>query len=219
MRGIASSVRNGAAIAALLLVPIAVHAAMATQRGLPFAGILVTAEAGLFAWIALSFVPVHGLRWIGGAVSLGLTAMIWRRSPDGVVASSAIPHAIAYLSLLTVFGTSLAPGRTPIITVFAERSRGALPPEVRRYTRRVTWAWCLFCAGQLLGSLLLLCFAPVRAWSAFVNLGNVPLLVTMFAGEFAWRKWRHGSWPHERLTDGFRMARELRLSATRNLVR
>jgi uncharacterized membrane protein len=213
MPGVSSRVRKGAAVLALAMMPVGIHVAMATQRGLYWAGLLVVAEAGLIAWIALSFVPVPSLRWIGCAAVLVLTGAIWRLSPDGIVASSAIPHAIAYLSLLTVFGASLMPGRKPIITVFAEKSRGALPPAVLRYTRRVTWAWCLFCAGQLLGSLLLLLFAPVWVWSTFVNLCNLPLLAAMFCAEFAWRTWRYGS-PRERLTDGFRMARQVRATTT-----
>ena len=219
MGAVASPVRKGVVLLALIMAPIGIHVAMATQRGLALAGILVIAESGLIAWIALSFVPVRSLRWIGCAAVLALTTAIWLLSPDGIVASSAIPHAIAYLSLLTVFGASLAPGRKPIITVLAEASRGALPPAVTVYTRRVTWAWCLFCTGQLGFSLLLLLFAPVTVWSAFVNLCNLPLLAAMFCGELVWRKWRHGSWPQERLTDGFRLAREIRASSTRDALR
>jgi uncharacterized membrane protein len=219
MGAVASPVRKGAVILAVIMAPIGIHVAMATQRGLALAGVMVIGESGLIAWIALSFVPVHSLRWIGCAVVLALTTAIWWLSPGGVDVSSAIPHALAYLSLLTVFGASLAPGRKPIITVLAEASRGTLPPAVLRYTRRVTWAWCLFCAGQLTVSLLLLLFAPVTVWSAFVNLCNLPLLAAMFCGEFVWRKWRHGSWPQERLTDGFRLAREVRTGSTHDAVR
>jgi uncharacterized membrane protein len=206
----ASGIRKGLVILALIGAPVGIHTAMATQRGMLWAGLLVIAEAVLIAWIALSFVPDRRLRWAGCAVVLAVTATIWLRSPDGILVSSAVPHAIAYLSILAIFAASLLPGRKPIVTIFAERSRGTLPPSVLRYTRRVTWAWCLFCAGQLLGSLLLLIFAPAAVWSAFVNLCNFPLLVAMFCGEFAWRTWRYGAWPRERLTDGFRMAGQLK---------
>jgi uncharacterized membrane protein len=208
MPGKTSRVRKGVAILGLVIAPLGIHLAMATQRGLVWAGILVVAESALIAWIALSFVPIPSVRWAGCAVVLCLTAAIWWFAPDGISASSAIPHAIAYISVLTVFATSLLPGRKPIVTVFAEKSRGELPPALLRYTRRVTWAWCLFCAAQLLGSLLLLLFASPRTWSTFVNVCNLPLLIAMFCGEFAWRKWRHGA-PRERLTDGFRMAGQI----------
>jgi uncharacterized membrane protein len=198
--------------------PLGIHLAMATQRGMYWAGLLVIAEATLIAWIALSLVPIPSLRWVGCAAVLIFTTAVWRLSPDGIVASSAIPHAIAYLSVLAAFGASLMPGRKAIVTIFAERSRGDLPPPLLLYTRRVTWAWCLFCAGQLLGSLLLLLFAPVPVWSMFVNLFNLPLLAAMFCGEFAWRKWRHGSWPRERLTDSFRMAGQITANSTHDAV-
>jgi uncharacterized membrane protein len=202
-------VRKGVAIAGLVLVPFCIHLAMATRRGLYWAELLIIAEAVLVAWIALSFLPGRGLRWAGCAAVLLVTVTIWWFTPEGVFASAAVPHAIAYISVLTVFATSLAPGRKPIVTIFAEKSRGELPPSVARYTRRVTWAWCAFCAAQLLGSLLLLSFAPASVWSMFVNVLNAPLLVAMFCGEFAWRTWRHGAWPRERLTDGFRMAGQI----------
>jgi uncharacterized membrane protein len=206
MAGLPAGVRKAAAIGILVLAPLAVHAAMAMHRAMTFAGILVVAEATLIAWIALSLVPIPMVRRAGSLAVLLLTTATWLLAPDGIVASSAIPHAIAYLSVLTAFAASLLPGRKPVITVFAERSRGTLPPALLRYTRRVTWAWCLFCAAQLTVSLALLLFAPVHVWSFFVNVCNFPLLAAMFCGEFAWRKWRHGSWPRERLTDSFRMA-------------
>lgn len=218
MLAVPSGVRKGAVILALVIVPPCIHVAMAAQRGMAGAGILVIAEAVLITWVALLFVPVASLRWAGCAAALILTAGIWRFAPDGITASSAIPHAIAYLSLLAAFGGSLLPGRKAIVTIFAEKSRGVLPPEVMLYTRRVTWAWCLFCAGQLLGSLLLLMFAPASVWSAFVNLLNLPLLIAMFCGEFAWRTWRHGRSPRERLTDGFRMAGQIRVGTHHDVV-
>jgi len=214
MSGGASRIRTGVALLALAMAPLGIHIAIATRHGMVWAGTLVIAEAALIAWFALSFVPVPGLRWIGCATVLAVTAAIWRFSPDGIAAASAIPHAIAYLSLLAAFGASLAPGRKAIVTVFAEKSRGELSPAVILYTRRVTWAWCVFCACQLLGSSLLLVFAPAWVWSAFVNLCNPPLLAAMFCGEFAWREWHHGSAPCERLTDSVRMAARVARSAT-----
>ncbi len=209
--------REALAVLALIVAPIGIHLAMATHRGMLWAGILVVAEAVFVAWLALSFLGGRIARLAGCAAVLLATTAIWRLTPDGIAASTAVPHAIAYLSILTIFGASLLPGRKPIITIFAERSRGELPPAVLRYTRRVTWAWCAFCAAQLLTSLLLLLFAPPRIWSMFVNLCNLPLLIAMFSGEFAWRVWRHGA-ARERLTDGFRMAGELKATTTHDAL-
>src|ERR1700722_9382677 len=214
MVGRSGDVRKGVAIAALLIAPVCIHVAMATQRGMRLAGWLVVGEAVLIAWVALSFTGVRIVAWLGCVLVFVVTSLVWRVSSDGIVAAAAIPHAIAYVSLLAVFGSSLMPGRKPIITIFAERSRGELPSPLARYTRRVTWAWCAFCVAQLLGSLFLRLFAPAWMWSTFVNMLNFPLLVAMFCGEFAWRKWRHGHWPQERLTDSFRMAREVAVITT-----
>jgi len=209
--------RKAMVILGLVVAPAAIHIAMATQRGLIWAGVLVIVESVLLAWIALSFAPNKKIRWAGCAAVLVTTAAIWCLTPAGIVASSAIPHAIVYMSVLAIFATSLLPGHKPVIMIFAEKSRGDLTPAVALYTRRVTWAWCLFCTGQLLTSLLLGLFAPAEMWSAFINLFNLPLLIAMFCGEFAWRTWRHGA-PRERLTDGFRMAGQLRSTTTHDTV-
>ena len=209
MPGAISPIRKGVAFLAFAILPISVHVAMATGHGLRWVGLLISAQAAIFALIALSFVPAASpnrtaaLRWAGSLAVFLIAIATWRN--DGIVAASAIPHAIAYFSLLVAFGASLLPGRKPLVTGFAEKSRGTLSPAVRLYTRRVTWAWCLFCAGQLLASMLLLLFARISIWSTFINVCNLPLLATMVCGEFAWRKWRHGSAPWERLTDGLRM--------------
>ena len=170
------AVRDGLAILVLIVAPIGIHLAMATQRGMLWAGIMVDRGSHLPRLDShCRSCHCRSARWAGCAIVLIVTTVIWRYSENGIIASSAIPHAIAYLSILTIFGSSLLPGRKPIITTFAERSRGELPPPVLRYTRRVTWAWCLFCAAQLLGSLLLLLFAPVAVWSAvIVNILNLP---------------------------------------------
>jgi uncharacterized membrane protein len=209
MPALSPRVRKGAAILICVAAPLSIHLAMATQRGMVWAGMLAVVEAVAVAWIALSFLPAASLRWAGCGAVLAITIAIWRFGGDGIVAPSAIPHTIAYLSILAVFAASLAPGRKPVVTVFAEKSRGELSPAVVRYTRRVTVAWCLFCFGQLLVSLLLFLFAPAWMWSMFINVFNLPLLATMFCVAVAWRKWRHGSWPRERLTDSFRLAGQI----------
>ena len=70
-------------------------------------------------------------------------------------------------------------------------SRGAcarpLPRGVAVYTRRVTQAWSLFFAGQLVTSAALLAFAPRPVWSLFVNVLDLPLVALMFVAEYACR--------------------------------
>jgi uncharacterized membrane protein len=97
-------------------------------------------------------------------------------------------HAIAYSALLIWFGMSLRAGREPVVTGFARRLRQTMPDSVIRYTRNVTIAWCGFFACQLIVSAALLLLAPQAAWSAFVTLLNLPLVVLMTLAEFACRQ-------------------------------
>ena len=97
-------------------------------------------------------------------------------------------HALAYAALLIWFGTSLRAGCEPIVTGFARRLRQTMPDNVVRYTRHVTIAWGCFFACQLIVSTGLLLFAPPVAWSAFVTLLNLPLVVAMLLAEFTCRQ-------------------------------
>jgi uncharacterized membrane protein len=51
----------------------------------------------------------------------------------------------------------------------------------------------VFFAGQVAVSALLFTLAPLEAWSVFINLINLPLIVLMFAGEYLYRAIR---FPH-----------------------
>lgn len=111
----------------------------------------------------------------------------------GVVTASALMHWAIYASLLASFGATLRPGHTPLITAIAwrmhasERYGAAMPEELAAYTRRVTIAWCCFFAAQLATSVLLFFLAPLVAWSFFVNVLDIPLVMAMYAAEYAVR--------------------------------
>jgi len=112
-----------------------------------------------------------------------------------LAASSGISHAAVYLFLLWYFGSTLARGREAVITRLARRVHGALPPDMERFTRRLTVVWCAFFAAQLIASALLFAFAPLSAWSLFINLLNLPLLALMFVGQLVYRRLRYPDWP------------------------
>ena len=127
----------------------------------------------------------------GGAV---LASGLWAVRPSlGVL--SGLTHAALYLMLLTIFAGSLRPGHTPAVTLVARAARGPLPPELLRYTRGVTWLWAGFSALQLLLSPLLLVLGTTRAWSLFVNVLELPLMLLLFAGEYAYRRYRFRALP------------------------
>ncbi len=106
----------------------------------------------------------------------------------GFVTAAALMHWVLYASLLASFALTLRRGHTPLITAMAYRLHGAdIPAELIVYTRRVTIAWSLFFAAQLSTSIILFCFAPLTAWSFFVNILDIPLVVAMYAAEYAVR--------------------------------
>ena len=105
----------------------------------------------------------------------------------GIVTVSAMTHWAIYLGLLLTFAQTLQSGREPIITAVTRRLHGPIAADLVSYTRSVTIAWCGFFAAQLAISLILFFFAPLVVWSFFVNILDIPLVVTMYAAEYLFR--------------------------------
>lgn len=101
-----------------------------------------------------------------------------------------LEHAGTHAALCASFGLTLRRGQTPMISRFAAIVHGELTPRQTRYTRSLTWVWALYfgCISGL--SLLLFALAPIKVWSAFAYLLGMPLLLLMFAAEYAVRLWR-----------------------------
>lgn len=152
-------------------------------------------------------------------VGLQVLAHFALRDSLGVQAACGISHAAAYLALLWYFGRTLRPGREPLITRLARRVHGVLPPGVEEFTRGVTRFWCAFFAGQLAVSGLLLAFAPFEYWSLFVNVLNLPLVVLMFAVDYAARAIRFRGQPQVPLSRILRAFNEVTSEAEGNKAR
>ena len=134
--------------------------------------------------------------WLAAVSAAGVVVYLAEHQEQlGLAAVSGISHATVYLFLLWYFGSTLAPGREPIITRFARRVHGAAQPVMERFTRRLTFVWCGFFAAQLIASALLFAFAPLDAWSLFVNMLNLPLLALMFVGQLIYRRLRYPDYP------------------------
>jgi uncharacterized membrane protein len=180
------------------------------RLGPVIAAIPIATQAVLIVWIASSSLTQRAFR-VGACAMVALMVLVLSRFTEGgPLVASAVPHAMVYLTLLVVFAVSLQPGREATVTILARKARGALSGEIVRYTRRVTWAWCWFFVAQLMGSLVLLLFAPLDAWSLFVNLCNLPLIGAMLCAEYIYRQWRHAAHPPERLADMVRSFRQVR---------
>jgi uncharacterized membrane protein len=84
------------------------------------------------------------------------------------------------------------------VSAIARVVRGVaeMPPELERYTRGVTAAWCVFFLAMAGISAALAALAPLAAWSLFANVAAAPLVGTMFVAEYAYRRRRLADHPH-----------------------
>jgi uncharacterized membrane protein len=174
--------------------PVANHIVVMTGRGVGVAVTLGVLQA-IAVGVIIAGIGGAGRRWrlalLVSAAMLAILLLGLLRSPVfGLRLAAGSSHALLYGSLLAVFAATLLPGRTPIITIFAQRLNPRFHAGMLPYTRHVTIAWCSFFMAQLAVSLLLFCFAPARWWSLFINGFNVPLVVLMFLGEYVIRRRR-----------------------------
>lgn len=178
----------------------------ALGEGLMAAPILVVA-AGVLVRTGRGRI-LFGLLCVAGAIGL----MLWRAVGANPALFYPVPYLAVYLSLLWLFGRTLANGREPLITRLATFVHGELPADIARYTRQVTWAWCVFFAVMALTSVLLFAFATLPAWSIFNNLLNLPLVVAMYFCEHLWRRWRYPNFSHASIATVYRAFRDFQFN-------
>jgi hypothetical protein len=146
-------------------------------------------RARLLAVVGIVFVPLlfhfiivetNGVPFIGQLSLL----LLFKAS---FITAAAVAHWTIYTGLLLTFAMTLRPGREALLTFMARKLHGAISDEVRIYTRWVTYVWCAFFTLQLATSVALFVFAPLVVWSFFVNVLDLPLVVTMFVAEYLFR--------------------------------
>jgi uncharacterized membrane protein len=93
-----------------------------------------------------------------------------------------------YSLMAASFGLSLRRHETALCTQLADKVHGPLSAQEIRYTRQVTAAWTIFFLAITLVTIALFALAPLRVWSLFANFFAVPLMVLMFAAEYAVRR-------------------------------
>lgn len=91
-----------------------------------------------------------------------------------------IPPILINSMLLVVFGRTLLPGETPLISQFARRVEMTPDKAELRYTAGVTWIWTLFFFAMLIEAILLALYAPIEIWSLFTNLINYFMMAGLF---------------------------------------
>jgi uncharacterized membrane protein len=153
-------------------------------------------------WVALVPAAFIGYQWLIHALIVDASTTTFRIAL-GVL--NGVPHAAINILLMWVFGRTLFEGRESLITGFARRVHGTLPPYIESYTRRVTLAWCAFFAAQVLVSIALLGTTSLETWSLFVNVLSFPMIVFMFAAEYLYRITRFPGYPHASIWKGVQL--------------
>jgi uncharacterized membrane protein len=171
------------------------------------------------ALMALSALPLYpSLRvgrawaWLALAGCLVASALIVRW--QGTHWVLLLPPIAIPLSLLIVFGASLRPGQQPMVTRFALLARGSLPPELITYTRSVTVLWVVVFAILTLSAVLLSLFASTEWWSLATNFLHYLLIGAVFAGEYAWRRWRYRHLDHPGFLAYLRQLKPVRMRSS-----
>ncbi|MDB5980295.1 MAG: hypothetical protein JWQ69_1310 [Pseudomonas sp.] len=89
--------------------------------------------------------------------------------------------------LLCLFGTSLVFG-PPMIERMARLSHPEMSDVALRYTRNVTYVWCLFFLGNGLTAAALTLWAPLSWWTLWTGVISYVLMGLLFAGEWLVRQ-------------------------------
>ena len=175
--------------------PWLAHSAILAQQATPVRMALAFAPLLLLAYWAVTR-PRNKPLWYAVLLIAGVLIFIAEQEQRLGQAALGIPHTAINVFLLWFFGRTLLRGREPLITRFARIVHGTLVPQIERYTRRVTIAWCVFFAAQVITSALLFRFASLSTWSLFINFLNLPLLALMFVGEYTFRMINFPDHPH-----------------------
>jgi len=195
MRRVASWSGKALIVLACVAYQYLVHSSVSNARTGFFHQVLLWLPlAVLSGWVLLR--AGNKPAWLALLSAAGVVVyLVEHQERLGLAAVSGISHATAYLFLLWYFGRTLERGREPIITRFARSVHGTLQPGMELFTRKLTIAWCVFFAAQLIASALLFAFAPLDAWSLFINLLNLPLLALMFVGQLVYKMFRYPEFP------------------------
>jgi len=182
------------AVVALAVSPVALHFLTVIDAARPLA---LALSWGAAALLALALGRAAGVALAEGAAVAALLGLALYCGA-GTRYAVFLPSLAVNLLLAWFFGRTLVAGRVPLVTSIARIVRGVepLPPEIERYTRHATLAWCLFFVAMTAISAALAALAPLAAWSLFANVLAAPLIVAMFAAEYAYRRRRLAGHSH-----------------------
>jgi len=171
---------------------------MLLTHDLPWLGSLLV--LGAIVWKILD--RTDWLWWLAAITAATLiTATVF--GPGAVSKLSPIPihAALLYLFLSSLHGT-------PLIERFARLDFPELPPEIKRYTRKLTVVWAGFFAFNIVICLWLALWGDDSLWATYNGLIVYLLIGALVLGEYVWR---HLRFPHLEIPS--------LLQTTRNIIR
>lgn len=179
-------------VALALAYPVLMHVSVAWHDP-RLAYLALLALAG-----ALLYRPLRQRRLWAGAALTGISAtlyLLWHLG--GATYALYLPSLAIPAALCALFGSSLRPGREPLITGVARAARhGVLPPELERYTRRLTQVWTVCFVLMFAVALTLLVLRQWTAWSLFTNFISYGAVAALVFFEYWYRRWRFPEHEH-----------------------
>ncbi len=127
---------------------------------------------------------------------------------DGRALIQLVPMMV-FLLLAVFFGRTLLPGSVPLVARIAASARDIpptlvheqMPPELLRYTRKVTAFWAamfVFFAAEDLGMLWL---SPAMPWPYLINVANFVIILSLLVGEYLYHSRRYPNPKHNNFLD------------------
>jgi len=177
----------------LLLYSLSIHLGVLSGHTLPTL-LVLGAVAGIAMlrkghWLLLPLIPLT-------------LYLLW--SLQAAATLFLLPPVLINLVLALIFGSTLLPGATPLITQFAQIMKGDLDAKALSYSRQVTIAWVLFFILMSVEALLLALYASPFIWSLFTNFLNYLFLLLFFLVEYRLRIHHFTEMEHPRFIDFMR---------------
>ena len=188
--------------AAVVAYPFALHFFVVKNPSGPFG--VALALLPIFSYVFWLMTKTnHPARTIAMlAIGALLLSVAWSAKLIDYSAAYYFEHILFNSLLLVLFGSSLLPGREPLISNLARRVHGSLPNEIAAYTVTVTWVWAIYFAATIIISASLYYFAPLKVWSFFANVLGIPLAILLFVGEYIYRVKTIPNFPHVSIFKG-----------------
>jgi uncharacterized membrane protein len=115
-----------------------------------------------------------------------------------------VPNILVNGSLFLFFARTLRGTKTALITNLALRVHGSIPDPIRAYTRALTYMWSAFFLISIVASLTLYFFVSFEAWSLFTNVYALPIMLSVFALEYLYRRLRFPWFEHVSIMAGIK---------------